>query len=127
MTIIRKTKTVKLVLQEFDKINEAISVIDLVEKFSKKMDKTTVYRILDRLEESGDLHSFVDQEGLKRYARGGLNSKIDNVLESHPHFLCEECGTSSCLPVSIQIPEIPNYSIKSAEHFLVGQCENCIT
>ena len=34
MTIIRKTKTVKLVLQEFDKINEAISVIDLVEKFS---------------------------------------------------------------------------------------------
>ena len=127
MTIIRKTKTVKLVLQEFDKINEAISVIDLVEKFSKKMDKTTVYRILDRLEESGELHSFVDQEGLKRYAKGGLNSKIDNVLESHPHFLCEECGTSSCLPVSIQIPEIPNYSIKSAEHFLVGQCENCIS
>ena len=127
MTIIRKTKTVKLVLQEFDKINEAISVIDLVEKFSKKMDKTTVYRILDRLEESGELHSFVDQEGLKRYARGGENNEIDNILKSHPHFLCEDCGTSSCLPVSIQIPEIPNYSIKSAEHFLVGLCENCMS
>ena len=127
MSIIRKTKTVKLVLQEFDKINKAISVIDLVEKFSKKMDKTTVYRILDRLEDSGELHSFVDQEGLKRYARGGVNSKIDNVLKSHPHFLCEDCGASLCLPVSIQIPEIPKYSIKSAEHFLVGRCENCIS
>ena len=127
MSIIRKTKTVKLVLQEFHKINKAISVIDLVEKFSKKMDKTTVYRILDRLEDSGELHSFVDQEGLKRYARGGVNSKIDNVLKSHPHFLCEDCGASLCLPVSIQIPEIPNYSIKSAEHFLVGRCENCIS
>ena len=95
MTIIRKTKTVKLVLQEFNKINEAISVIDLVEKFSKKMDKTTVYRILDRLEDSGELHSFVDQEGLKRYARGGVKGKIDNALKSHPHFLCEDCGTSS--------------------------------
>ena len=127
MSIVRKTKTVKLVLQEFDKINEAISVIDLVEKFSKKMDKTTVYRILDRLEDSGELHSFIDQEGLKRYARGGVNSKNDSELKSHPHFLCEDCGTSSCLPVSIQIPEIPNYSIKSAEHFLVGQCEKCIS
>ena len=127
MSIIRKTKTVKLVLQEFDKINKAISVIDLVEKFSKKMDKTTVYRILDRLEDSGELHSFIDQEGLKRYARGGVNSKFDNVLKSHPHFLCEDCGASLCLPVSIQIPEIPNYSIKSAEHFLVGRCENCIS
>ena len=127
MSIVRKTKTVKLVLQEFDKINKAISVIDLVEKFSKKMDKTTVYRILDRLEDSGELHSFVDQEGLKRYARGGVNGNIDNALKSHPHFLCEDCGTSSCLPVSIQIPEIPNYSIKSAEHFLVGQCEKCIS
>jgi len=127
MSIIRKTKTVKFVLQEFDKLNEAISVIDLVEKFSKKMDEPPVYRILDRLEDSGELHSFVDQEGLKRYARGGVNSKIDNVLKSHPHFLCEDCGTSSCLPVSIQIPDIPNYSIKSAEHFLVGLCENCIS
>ena len=79
MSIIRKTKTVKLILQEFDKINKAISVIDLVEKFSKKMDKTTVYRILDRLEDSGELHSFVDQGGLKRYAKGGVNNKIDSV------------------------------------------------
>tara|TARA_B100000614_G_C14541515_1_gene490451 strand:+ start:969 stop:1352 length:384 start_codon:yes stop_codon:yes gene_type:complete len=126
MSVIRKTKTVKLVLQEFDQINEAISVIELVEKFSKKMDKTTVYRILDRLEDSGELHSFVDQDGLKRYAKSGINSKADNNIDNHPHFLCEDCGISSCLPVKIQIPEIPNYSIKSAEHFLVGQCENCI-
>ena len=106
MSIIRKTKTVKLLLKEFNKSNEAISVIELIDKFNKKMDKTTVYRILDRLEDSRILHSFVDQDGLKRYAKGASNTDFNNEPEIHPHFLCEDCGTSSCLPVTIQIPDM---------------------
>ena len=112
MSIVRKTKTVKLLLQTFKQTNDAISVVELVSKFSKNMNKTTVYRILDRLEESGILHSFVDQDGLKRYAKGEQKTKSSNKLSMHPHFLCEDCGTSSCLPIKISIPSIPNYTIK---------------
>ena len=90
------------------------------------MDKTTVYRILERLEDSDMLHSFIDNDGLKRYAKGDIHISSSNHINVHPHFLCEECGTSSCLPIEITIPNIPNYTIKSSEHLLIGQCKDCI-
>ena len=61
MNIERKTKSVKLLLNTFKDLN-AISIIDLVQKFKNDMNKTTVYRILDRLEKSNILHSFIDNE-----------------------------------------------------------------
>ena len=126
MSVIRKTKPVKLILKQFNKNAEAISVVELVNKFKSKMDKTTVYRILDRLEDSDMLHSFIDNDGLKRYAKGHNNISSSNHSNIHPHFLCEECVTSSCLPIEITIPNIPNYTIKSSEHLLIGQCKDCI-
>ena len=62
MIISRKTKTVKLVLELFSKKKYALPVVDIVSIFANKMNKTTVYRILQRLENSGILHSFVDKE-----------------------------------------------------------------
>jgi Fur family ferric uptake transcriptional regulator len=49
MGIIRKTKAVTEVLQIFEEKNEAKSVVYLIELLNEKMNKTTVYRILDRL------------------------------------------------------------------------------
>ena len=125
MNISRKTKTVKLVLDLFESTNNAISVVDLVSVFKGKMNKTTVYRILNRLEESGILHSFTDRNGLKRYAKG--NQKPGSIKDSniHSHFLCNDCGISSCLPLEIPIPSLPNTRIDSSDHLLTGQCENC--
>ena len=120
----RKTKSVKLLLNEFNQKEDAISIIELIDKFSDKMNKTTVYRILDRFEKDGILHSFVDQYGLKRYAK---NKNKSNTKEVHPHFLCEDCGTTSCIPINIKIPTISNYRIKTSEHLLIGQCKNCLS
>ena len=47
-------------LDLFENTSNALSVVELTDTFSKKMNKTTVYRILDRLEEAGELHSFTD-------------------------------------------------------------------
>ena len=125
MSISRNTKTVKLLLKMFDKKNQAIPVIDLVSIFKKKMNKTTVYRILHRLEDSGILHSFVDKNGLKRYAKGDQRTSSSNNQVTHPHFLCEDCGISTCLPLKISTPSIPNYIIKSSEQLYLGQCKDC--
>ena len=121
----RNTKTVQLLLNLFDKKDHALSVVDLVSIFSEKMNKTTVYRILHRLENSGVLHSFIDKDGLKRYAKGDQRtSQSDNQI-NHPHFLCEDCGISTCLPLKISTPLIPNYIIKSSEQLYLGQCKDC--
>ena len=104
MTVSRKTKTVKLILELFENTNNAISVVDLVSIFKGKMNKTTVYRILNRLEESGILHSFTDRDGLKRYAKGNQKPSLLKDGNLHSHFLCNDCGISSCLPLEIPIP-----------------------
>ena len=127
MSIIRKTKSVRLILSAFNDNKDAISIVELINKFNKKMNKTTVYRVLERLEKSNILHSFVGKDGLKRYAKGGKDSNSKKILNSHPHFLCEDCGTSSCIPIDIIIPSIPNYTIKTSEHLLIGQCKNCLS
>ena len=125
MSISRNTKTVKLLLKLFDKENNALSVVDLVSILSQEMNKTTVYRILQRLEEAGILHSFIDKDGLKRYAKGDQRTSSPGNQITHPHFLCEECGISTCLPLKISTPSIPNYIIKSSEQLYLGQCEDC--
>ena len=125
MKISRKTKTVKLLLDLFDQNYHAISVVELISIFSGKMNKTTVYRILNRLEDSGILHSFVDKDGLKRYAKGDQRETSSELSKVHPHFLCEDCGISSCLPIKVPIPPIPNFKINSSEHLYIGQCKDC--
>ena len=125
MSISRKTKTVELVLELFREKRYAIPVVDIVSIFANKMNKTTVYRILQRLEDSGILHSFLDKQGLKRYAKGDQrkSNTINQII--HPHFLCDDCGISICLPLEISTPSIPNYTINSSDHLYSGQCQDC--
>ena len=125
MSIIRKTKSVKKLLMAFEQIKSAISVVELVELFQEEMNKTTVYRILERLENEGTLHSFTGKKGLKWYAKSMENASSKHHA-THPHFQCRICGKTSCLPIDISIPSIPNYNIDSAELLLIGQCEDCI-
>ena len=122
MSITRKTKSVEQVLNTFKDLN-AISIVELVDKFKHEMNKTTVYRILDRLEKSNILHSFIDNEGLKRYAKNENYQSFSN----HPHFLCEDCGESSCLEIEMNVPSLPRYKIKNSEQLLIGQCEKCFS
>ena len=122
----RKTKSVKAILNKFEQSHEAISVVDLVEGLQEEMNKTTVYRILERLKNDGSLHSFIGKDGRKWYAKGNLYSS-DEPLNTHPHFQCEDCGKVECLNFEITIPSLSNYKVDSAKLLLVGQCPDCIS
>lgn len=125
MSIIRKTKSVQTLLTIFEENSQAISVVNLIDQLGKKMNKTTIYRILDRLENDGIVHSFLGKEGLKWYAKcHGCSSA--NHIDLHPHFQCQECGKVECVSMNLSIPTIPNKKINSTQLLLVGQCENCI-
>jgi len=125
MGIIRKTKSVVTVLDLFEKSDDALSVVGLVERLKEEMNKTTVYRILERLEDEAILHSFAGKDGLTWYAKcNGCSSS--NHLDSHPHFQCRECGKSECLSIDVQLPVISNHKIDSAELLLLGQCADCM-
>ena len=124
MRIIRKTKSVEILLNEFNNTVEAISVKKLVENLSSEFNKTTIYRVLDKLEGDGILHSFLGEKGLKWYAKcNDCSAGKHNDL--HPHFQCLDCGKVDCLPNSITLPKIPNRKIEFSQLLIQGRCETC--
>lgn len=120
----RITKSSKILLHLFEKENKAISVVTLVEQLKMEMNKTTVYRILYKLEENGILHSFLDKEGLKWFAKCNECS-IDHHNDTHPHFQCQDCGEIKCISAEVKVPSIKTHQIDFARVLLVGKCDNC--
>ena len=124
MSVIRRTKSVNLIMSIFEHGDEALSVVDLVERLKNDMNKTTVYRILERLEEDGAIHSFAGSSGLKWYAKCH-DCSTHKHNDVHPHFECNNCGKVECLDLDISIPEINNRHIETANIMLKGQCADC--
>ncbi len=120
----RKTKAVAKVQDLFSQRQSAVSVVELVDHFSNAMNKVTVYRVLARLEEEGIIHSIIDKDGLKWYARD-QHQLHEACNDHHPHFQCSACRRMTCLPVQVTIPEMENYRIESENILLVGKCEKC--
>ena len=124
MGIIRKTKAVKLLLSLFESELKAILAVDLVEKLKDDMNKTTVYRALERLEDEGIIHSFIGENGLKWYAKCN-NCSSHHHNDVHPHFQCKKCDKVTCLKVEVTIPHVQDYNIETASVFLTGLCADC--
>lgn len=124
MGIIRKTKAVRTVLQIFEEKSEAKSVVNLVKDLKDVMNKTTVYRILERLDHDGVIHSFNGKDGLKWYAKC-KGCSAHHHTDKHPHFQCTSCDKVECLTVEIKIPAIKNHKIDATDILLMGQCEAC--
>jgi len=126
MGIIRKTQSVELLLKQFQKESKALSVVELIKRLDKELNKTTIYRVLDKLEDDGILHSFLGFNGVKWYAKCVKCSK-SNHKDIHPHFQCLSCGRVDCLDMNINIPKIPNREVLFSQLLIQGKCEICFT
>ncbi len=124
MGIIRKTQSLEKLLNEFRNESGAISVIELIKRLDSQMNKTTIYRVLDKLEDDGVLHSFLDTNGNKWYAKCNGCSK-SNHLDIHPHFQCIECGKIDCVSLDLDLPNIPGREVLSSHILIQGRCEVC--
>ncbi|MDN3620658.1 transcriptional repressor [Polaribacter undariae] len=125
MGIIRKTKAVEVLLNEFKNSSVAISAKMLINQLDTEFNKTTIYRILDKLEDDGILHSFLGKDGLKWYAKCTGCSATEHK-DVHPHFQCLSCGKVDCLSVKVVIPKIENREIAFSQVLIQGKCEECI-
>lgn len=125
MGIIRKTKSIELLLHEFKTQTTAISTIELIKRLNSKLNKTTIYRVLENLVDDGVLHSFMGNDGVKWYAmcRNCTRSTHEDL---HPHFECIECGKINCLNTEVIIPKIQNHKILSSQILIQGLCEKCV-
>ena len=124
MGVIRRTKSVEALLNEFNKSSSAISAKKLIESLGSDFNKTTIYRVLDKLEDDGVLHSFLGRNGLKWYAKCN-DCSSNNHSDLHLHFQCLDCGKVDCLAVSVILPKIPNRKIEVSQLLIQGKCETC--
>ena len=125
MGIVRKTKSIELLLHEFKTQTTAISTVELIKRLNSKLNKTTIYRVLENLVDDGVLHSFMGNDGVKWYAmcRNCTKSTHEDL---HPHFECIECGKINCLNTEVIIPKIQNHKILSSQILIQGLCETCV-
>ena len=115
MGVVRKTKSIELLLNEFKTQKTAISTIELIKRLKAKLNKTTIYRMLENLVDDGILHTFMGNDGIKWYAMC-INCTKSKHEDIHPHFECIECGKINCLNTEVIISKykiIRFYHLKS--------------
>ena len=126
MGVVRKTKHLQKVLTEFSKSNSAVSAKYLVSHFASSMNKSTIYRILIKLENDSFIHSFIGLDGLKWYAKCS-NCKVKKHFDHHPHFHCEECNEVKCIESSLVQSKLIGSDFQVKSVLLTGLCPKCFS
>jgi len=123
----RNTSSKQEVLDVIAKSNLALSHDMINERLSIKIDRATIYRILNRYCEDGLLHKVIGDNGKQYFA---LCKKCDETncshSKSHYHFRCEKCGNVECLENDIKINVPEGYVITNTNAMLSGVCKSCI-
>ena len=126
MGVRRKTKHLEQVLQAFRQSSDALSVGMLLDALANEINKSTVYRMLQKLEDDGVIHSFLTIDQIRFYALcKGCSS--GRHVDSHAHFQCTSCKRVSCVSEEIVLPTPKKARITSAQVLLTGQCESCMS
>lgn len=105
----------------------ALSHTQVLERLSTTdCDPTTIYRNLIKLRDAKVAVVVSRAQGIDRYAL----APADGDTQRHPHFVCEDCGSVSCLPDEISdllsIDGPWGRSVASARVQLHGTCPDCL-
>jgi Fur family ferric uptake transcriptional regulator len=125
MGVVRKTKHLEQLLQVFRQSSDAKSASMLLESFNAEINKSTVYRMLEKLEDDGVIHSFLTMNQVRFYALCNGCSSGGHV-DSHAHFQCTMCKRVTCFQEELDLPKPQNVRITSAHVLLSGQCASCL-
>jgi Fur family ferric uptake transcriptional regulator len=88
------------------------------------LDRVTLYRTLEVLEERGIVDRLLGVDGAARFV---LHRGTEGCPGNHPHFLCRACAGMSCLP-GPEIPFVdvpPGTEVQAKQLLLLGLCPDC--
>lgn len=103
----------------------AISHAEISNKLENKCNRVTIYRILDKLFEQGDIHKIVDITGITKYA-ACHSCETDNHQHNHLHFSCTNCLQVTCLEENEPIIKLPkDYLVSQVNLTISGLCPSC--
>jgi Fur family ferric uptake transcriptional regulator len=89
----------------------------------KRVDRVTVYRVLEWLMEEGLAHRIAGDDRVWRY-----KAQANDAGHGHAHFKCSRCGAVFCLEntstaYALTLP--PGYRSQAVEFTIRGLCAGC--
>lgn len=104
------------------KEHHLLSAPQILEKMAEdgqKVNKTSVYRALEKLLEAGTVCKQVFMEDILLYELRSAH---------HDHLVCEECGSVETIPCNTHTEIIkPGFSVSHHHMTVFGHCQNCNT
>ena len=129
MKLERSTKVSLKIIAFLSQAKQPLTAMKLMIALNKKglqPNKTTVYRILDKLLEQGELAVFYLKNGLRYYELKA------SAMHHHHHFFCKACEDVFCLDAchmeTMNLEKLlPNtgFSIESHDFNVYGFCDGC--
>ena len=128
-----KERKLKITLQRIsiisillDDVSKAYSLSVILKEVQHEMNRSTVYRTLDKLVDSKLILKFIDTCGDNIFTINH-HKKCENKI--HPHLRCDCCGMLKCLPPFPQeyINELRKNGVFNVNMVLNGLCNNCPT
>ena len=104
--------------------NGAVSAVELVEYFKNRFNKTTIYRVLARLEEQGEVHSVIGKDANTYYATCHSTCSKESHNDNHVHRQCKKCGELSCVEIEMRAPTSNDFIIEETKILLICVCTN---
>ncbi len=120
----RNTEKQNLVRDILSKTAHTMSVEDIMAAMPIKVNKTTIYRILDRFAEKGEVHFVTGKNGKAYYALCN-NCGISHKIHNHIHFECQVCKEVTCQPNTLNIPNLEGFTIQETQFLVIGICNKC--
>ena len=112
------------ILRELAKLRIPASHPELTERLAGSgLDRATIYRNLLSLTEAGVLIKTQLGDNVWRFE---LPRSASSGHGAHPHFICSDCGSVSCLPASSVALRGEATKNQVAEVQLRGRCTDCV-
>ena len=104
----------------------ALSQPEIQDQTAGVCDRVTVYRVLDRLLQEGEIHRTIGMDGITRYASCKQCDHDHGHQHDHVHFSCEVCGEVTCLDKVVPQLKLPKgYQPRDASYMISGVCPTC--
>lgn len=130
MKTTRNTTARMAILELIKGSKVALSQPAIQHQLNGMCDRVTIYRVLDRLVDDGEIHRIVNVNGVVNYALcsscDGHEHKHHNHNYEHIHFSCRVCNELTCLDSVVPHFTLPTGFVAEESFFTVsGICNNC--
>jgi len=119
----RISKGVKTVIDILFDSDHFLSAYEIAKINENKLNHSTIYRILDKLQDSRIVHEF--------QGKWKICTDPENTEESHHFLICQECGKSDEIfldyfnSISNQLREEKDFTLTQVHLGFLGICKDC--